>query len=479
MISDPMMPNRPTRAGGGVQRADRWRSAVVLAVACIAMVGYPGRAADPSPTAGRKIDWSGLDGMLAAGDYAKAVTAVDEIVGTLKPKPRDSDFLARSVDLIRLLMRRGAAELRLGQLDAADATLKQATRLVKDADFRRFVSIETRQANPRSTVALVLLDINMVELLDLRMAVILERLRFRNLGIDVAGGAAEDPAISAADQVGRWLAELEPLEQSAVRARQDLTERFAGGGAAVAGSPYYQSLLGRFRPAIVQGLKSLELGRVEARASGPATDEAAASAARAGRERAADAITSFDEAATALDVAIRAAAPKGEAGMKPEARMETALLRAELLGCQGAALLEARQPARSRERFAEALEARREAATLRKVPRPEAHADLFLPLLMSAEALLDEAGQELATGDSSGSRADILEASKLLERADALPFPEDHPLRARLADLRARLATEVSTLSTAIPGMDAADAAARRVRRAIDRTPVSWADESP
>lgn len=439
----------------------------LLGAACIAIGGLAASAVEPEPAA-KKPDWAGLDALLRAGDYEKAAAAADELTSAEKPKPRDPDFGLRSGELARALMRRGLAELRLGRYDAADATLLESFRVLKNPDFTRVLAAEARRATPQVMGTLVGLDISLVELLDLRAAVILERLRAVGLDRPAAGDMSAEQEAELRERVGGWLDDLDGLEKSATRARKELAERMEKGGDAILASPHNRALVGRFRPAIGAGIRALALGRLPCGDPRSTTGDPAKPADGAARERFDEALRHFQDAATALDEAIAAAAPKGVGSMKPEARMEADLMRAEVLAWEGMALLETHEPTQARERFAKVMELQQEATVLRRIPKPEMHPDLFAPLLLTAEAMLDEARAELDAGDSARSRAGVLEASKILARADGLPFPREHPLRGRLASLQARATGDLSAVRATIPGADAADTAARRIRRAID-----------
>jgi len=421
-----------------------------------------------------KPDWTGLDARIVAGDYEQAVVAADEIAAAVEPKRRDPDFLARSIEFVRALMRRGLAELRLGRLDAADATLQQAYRSFKDRDFQRLVSLEAKRANARVMSTLVQLELSWIELLNLRMSVILERLRLAGLGPAAVGPAADDTA-NLRVQVEEWLDDLKFLERTAKEAREAVAGRLEKGGATILASPYSRSLPGEFRPALVAGLTPLELSRLPL-AEPVAAEPGGSLAAEPGNDRLRAAFEQFEAAAAALRQAIADAAPKGIAGLKPEPRIEAALMEAELLAAEGDALLEARRPEEGRQRLATAIERLEEAARLRKLPNPENHPDLFWPLLLSAQALLDETQIRLDANDAPAARVTAIEAGKLLDRAAELPVANDHPLRSRLAALQARLSEERESVGAAIPGTDAADAAARRMRETIDGTAAAGAE---
>lgn len=449
----------------------------LLAPLALACLGPLSLGADPPPAADvKKPDGAVLDALLVAGDYEQAAEVADDIAGTIRPKRRDQDFLAGSIGLVRVLMRRGFAELRLGRLDEAAATLEEAYRTFKDRDVQRLLSVQANAANARAMAEIVQVDINWVELLDLRIAVVLERLRFANL--ELAHGPRDADRIAALrDQVGEWLDDLDVLSRNAREARETLAARLAQGGTGVAASPHARALAGRFRPALAAGIGSLELARLPFGDPRTAADEAAATTqATPARDRLADAFKQFAIAATALEEAIAAAAPKGVATLKPDQRIEAALLRESLLGPEAMAHLEAGEPAECRERLAEVMSLRREVGTLRKLPRPDEHPDLFGPLVITAETMIQEARQQLEAGDTARSRAASLEAGKLLARAEALLVSKEHPLSKHLEHLRGSLAATRTAVEARIPGSEAADAAARKLRRAIDATAAAGVD---
>jgi len=446
------------------------RHSVWLLAAWLAAAALGAAAAEPPP----KVDWATLDGLLAGGDYEKAATAADEIVTTVKPKRRDPDFLRRSVETLRALMRRGFAELRLGQLDAAAESFDEASKVLKDRDFQRLLNLEARNANARVMSSMVQLEIGRVEVLELRKAVIVERLRRLSLEAEGKPTATGEPAAEFQAQVGDWLDEYDMLERNAREAREALAEGINKGGDAVLASPHSRAVAGNFRPALLEGMKALQVGRLPGGDPREAAGEPATSGNLPAGRGGVEAATRFlREAAAALDAAITAVAPQGFASLKTEPKIEAALMRVDLLTSEGEVLLAAGEPGRAREPLMQAIELRQEVAVLRKLARPATHADLFWPLLLLAEAMLDEARGGQAGGDPARSRGDIVAAGKILTRADELPVAADHPLRKRLAFLRSRLDQELRATDAKLPGKDAADVAARRVRRAIDRTAAS------
>ena len=448
-----------------------------LAAMCLALASLPCLAADPPAASEKKPDWAGLDSLLWSGDYERAAAAADDITTVLKPKRRDADFLAESIGVFRALLQRGFAELRLGRLDDAAATLEQARRIPRDADFKRLLGIETRGMNAKAVALLVSLDINFVELLDLQMAILVERLRLANLELDEKKPLSDHEEAKFRAEIGDWLDDLDKLGKTTAEARKSLAESMRRSDALTLASPYNRALVGGFRPAMVAGGRALALSRLpfgdprDAAAAPPPNGESPPGPA--GPTWLEKARTELAAASAALDEAVAAAAPNGVAALKPQQTIEMLLMREELCVREGEVLLDSGDPTAGRERFAKAAEFVKQIATLRKLTNAESHADLFLPLVRWAEALLREAQRDTAEGDPTRGRQALVEASKLLARAEGLPFPKQHPLRATLPGLQARVEEGLSQVGELIPGADAANAAARRQRRSLERAAVS------
>lgn len=461
----------------------------IVAVAWIA-AGMVTRGADP-PAAAKASDWTGLDRLLAAGDYARAAQIADEIAKTPEPKRSDPDFLARKLESFRALSRRGLAELRLGQLDAAEATLAKAFRTFKDQDVQRLLSVEARKANPSIAVKIVAVELAWIDLLNLRSAVIVDRIRFAGLSRSATADAPAAPPDREEQEsrerkdVERWIRELDMLGKLTAAERRTLVERFDQGGSAVTASPLARSLVGRFRPALLSGMAALAIGTLPFPVAGPAKPSSPGSDAASpegappedGRPQwLADALAGFDEASKALDEAIAAASPAGESGLRPDAKIEAALLRAELLAHRAVARWRTGDPAGARADVEAAIALRGEIAKLRKEVSPSDHPDLVWPLALAAELAVEETRRHLSAGENDRARVRVQEAASLLARAAALPIPDEHPLRGAIAALATRLEGEQADLGKALPRTDAADAAGRRVRRALDATAPAGVD---
>jgi len=452
----------------------RFRLHAVLAGACIMLAGLVCQAVEPAATTLKKPDWAGLESLLRAGEYERAATAADEIATALKPKRRDPEFVAQAIGFFRALVRRGFAEFRLGRLDAAAATFEQARRIPRDSEFKRLLAAEARSANARVANMLVPLDVDLVELLDLQMLVILERLRLANLQPAAAAARSPEEEEAFRKQVADWLDDLDALAKTAGEARKSLEERLDKAAPAVLASPRNRALVGRFPLSLVAGIRSLELSRLpcgDPRSSANTAPEAAPGPTAG--ERLAESRRQFADAAAALDEAIAAAAPGGAATLKPDQSIEILLMRVELRIREGEVLLAAGDSSGSSQRFAQATDYLEQIATLRKLPQPKSHPDLFRPLVLCADAMLTEARRDIEKGDPAQGRQTIVAASALLDRAEELPVPEEHPLRPRLLALQALVGEELAQAGARIPGADAADTAARRVRRTLDGAAVS------
>lgn len=452
----------------------RLRPRAALVSVCIMLAGLVCHAVEPAATTAKKPDWAGLESLLWAGDYERAATVADEIATALKPKRRDPEFVPQSIGFFRALMRRGFAEFRLGRLDAAAATFEQARRIPRDSEFKRLLAAETRGANSRVAALLVPLDVDLVELLDLQMLVILERLRLANLQPATAAARSPEQEEVFRKEVGDWLDDLDALAKAAGEARKTLGERLEKASPAMLASPRNRALVGRFPLSLVAGIRSLELSRLSC--GDPRSAEATAPEAApgpTGREWLAESRRQLADAAAALDEAIAAAAPGGAVSLKPDQTIEILLMRAELRIREGEVLLAAGDPPGSRQRLAQAVEFLEQIAALRKLPQPKSHPDLFRPLVRGAEATLAEARREIENGDPAQARQTIVAASKLLARAEELPVQQEHPLRPSLLALQARVGEELAHVGARIPGADAADRAARRLRKTLEGAAIS------
>lgn len=456
----------------GIPRATvrRWCAAAIVA----ATVGNVSAA----PEGPAKPDWPGLEAAMLAGDYEAAAAAADAIATAVRPKPRDPDYLPRSVDLIRALMRGGAAALRLGRLDDAESAFGEAFKAFKDKEFQRLLNLQARQASATVRGQLAQLEVSWLELLALRMTVIVERMRALSTGHVPSDAIPAEQAEKDRADLSRWMDQFAVLKRLSGEARESFAERFGDGGPAIAGSPRAGAVVGGFSAAMIAGKLAHQRSRLPHEAASPAPDVSAATgiaqrdAAQATTQRLAllaDALEDYRAAAAAYEDLVAAAAPKTGA-LKPEARIEAAALELDLLTNRGAALLDRGDVEGARKDFSRALHVQRELLTLRKAPAGNAHPDLLGPLLAVADAAIAGGRRRAADGDADGARGDFAEAEKQLAEAKAVAVAEGHPLHGLRAEIAARLDAQQQALQRSLPRTERADMAARRLRMAIDAT---------
>jgi len=446
----------------------------------LALIAAPAPAADP-PTQAPKPDFAALDSLLAGGDYAGAITAADAIANAVRPKPRADDFLARSIELIRALMRRGVAELRIGRMDAAEATFTEAHRIFKDREFQRLFVLAARQAGPRLPPAVVDLELAWLDLLFLRIAVVVEKLKHEADDWAAAEEGSPDREKEAVDRIGRCLDQLKGLRKAATDARQSFGERFDEASKVVPVSPYARSLAGPFRESLLDALAALEQSRLPASMLPAASGEAAqdsrpGATAPAGTDDGGirlrrKAIEDLDKAAVAFEGVVAAVTPTA-GGLRPETQADLALLQAELLTARARARIESGDLAEVRKDLERVLELHRQVGVLRKRPVPDSHPDLVEPLLLAAGVGIGESRRLLAEGRPDAAKEEAEEAQRRLESAASLIKDANHPLGGRLTALRQRLAFNLESIGESIPRSDAVDAAARRMIRALDAAPI-------
>jgi tetratricopeptide (TPR) repeat protein len=441
-------------------------------------------AADDKPPkeAATKIDWAGLRAKLDAGHYADAIAAADVILEQVQTVPRAPDFLLRSVDRIDALMRRGFAEFQLGKIDASEETFAAVVEIFKDRDFQKIVTALEKNGGPKAVDPLIDLDLRVIELNNLQAAVAIERLR------RLANEAETDQAAPAPNgarvEVARdQLEALQGFLKSAAEIRKKLDDRFDKGSTAIVSSPHKRALMRRFHPELIAGITAYELSRLPFVVPPPET------ARKAGRPWSGPDLFAFEgldragllerchahlEAAEeALDEAIEAALPKGLASGSPEKRIEANVLLLQLRLARCEVALRGADMARAAKELEAIFTIHEDMARGRKSTKTENHPDLFLPLMFAAEVSAAEADALARAGKADEARGVAARAAEELARATALPLPEDHPRRRELARIAGILERQEAKAEASVATSDAADVAARRVRRAVDATAPS------
>lgn len=415
--------------------------------------------ADAAAEAAKKTDFAAVDALLKAGDYEAAAAAAGGIAESVKPKLRDDDYLLRSIELIRALMRKGYAELRLGHADAADAAFAEAARTFKDGEFKRLVVLATRQARTGVPPWLVDLELTWLELLSSRQAVLLLRLSEQAAAAAAVAGDDADGVTERRKQIADWLEDMDLLRTSAAEARESFVKRFGVVAGAAATSPYAKSLVGPFRESLLDGLAALEKSRLPS----SSTEEH--------RRLRADATERFEAATAALETAVLAVTPKAGV-MRPEVRVEVALLEIELLTARARLRIESGDLALARKDVDKVVELRREVGVLQKNAAADSHPELYEPLLLAAEIGVAESRRLLEAGMVDEARAEMADVRKKIGQAERLTLPEGHAFRRRLTAVGESLEAQQGNVEALVPRANAVDAAARRLLRGLEASAV-------
>ena len=458
-----------------------------LLLVSLVVSGARAFAADEKPPTevAKKIDWAGLRTRLDAGQFAEAAAAANVILEQVQTGPKAPDFFPRSVDRIDALMRRGFAEFQLGQIDAADATFAAVAQILKDRDFQKVIAALERSGGEGAVDPLIDLDLRVIELSNLQAAVAIERLR------RVANACQEDKEASASsatrvEVIRRQLETLQGCLRAAADARTTLDDRFDKGSAAIVSSPHKRALMRSFHPELIAGITAYELSRLPFVVPPPETPRKPVKRRvdldlfqfeGLGR---ADLIerchAHLDAAQVALDEAIEEALPKGLSSGSADRRIEAnvLLLQVRLARCEVA--LRGGDTPRAAEELKAIFTIHDDMARVRKTTKPDAHPDLFLPLMFAAEVSAAEADALARTGKADEARVVAARAADELARATALPLPEDHPRRRGLVRIAGILEQQAARAEASVATSDAADVAARRARRAIENTAPSSFD---
>jgi tetratricopeptide (TPR) repeat protein len=421
-----------------------------------------------------------------AGEYAKATTAANAIIDAAKPDKKAPDFLPRCRATIDALMWRGFAESQLGHLDAAVATFAQAQEVFKDREFQKQVSVVEKRGGPQAAGPLVELDLQFVHLQNLRAVVVLEKLQRAAAEQARGGDAAKQRAATLAEEVRGWIESLRSYAKTAADTRKKLADRFDKGGPSVVGSPHSRALMSPFHPELIAGIAAFELSRLPIQGFPPvAGAEPSPKAVPASplfdlegldsAQRLEKAFVHFDAASKALDEVFKVVFPKGLASAPLDAkRLEADVLLAQVLIARCSALLHKRDIKESQKAVDEVFRIHKEMAALRKVPTAATHPEHLLPLLFATELALIDSEEQFKAGLIDEARAAALKATETLARAAALPLAEDHPQRHDLSRLAAAIESQRAKLDASITITDAAEVAARRIRRAVEATPTEF-----
>ncbi len=458
---------------------------VILASCCAVGLGQKPVPNDKSKEPPNKVvDWAGLRTLLEAGEYAKATAAADVIIELVSPNRKAPDFLARSRDTIDALMRRGFAELQLGRLDAAEATFVATQEVFKDREFQKQLSTMEKLDDPKLEVPMVDLDLRAIELQNLRAAVCLERLRLMHASQAAASGASKPPEPAVVEAVAGQVEAIRAFIKASADVRKKLSERFENAGATVVGSPHKRALMSNFHPELIAGIATFELSRLpfemppapeaegDKKAEGTATILAVNGLDRG--QLLEKSLAHFDAASKALDGVFGQTLPNDVKKAPPDKRLEAELLSLRLSLARCAARLQYGDVEGARKEVNEVLDLHKDMTGIRKVANGESHPELFVPLVLATEIALAESDEQSKAGMGDEARGMAAKASELLARAAALPLADDHPRRYDLARLAAALGNRRAKFEASVVTTDAAEVAARRIRRAVEGTAAGF-----
>jgi len=458
--------------------------AIVLAVLSVISSGVVGQQPTVKETskepAAKRVDWDGLRALLEAGDYAKAAVTADAILEQVKPDRTAPDFLARSVDTIDALMRRGFAELQLSKLDAADSSLVAAQAIFKDREFVKQERNLEKRGGPQAAAPLIDVDLRIIELHNLRAAVALETLRVIE-DHDAKVRAADTGAdLAAVEQVRAQVDAIRAFVKDAAAVRTKLQDRFGMGGPTIVDSPHKNVLMSSFHPDLITGMLAFQLSRLPfdlpaAPAPEPTTkgESFPGFFELDGLDRGlllTRALGHFEAASQALDDVFKKVLPKGVAIAAVDKRLEAEVLRLRLALARSEARFQAGDLSGATSDLDEVFRLHKDMATARKLTKPELHPELVVPLARATAIALAESDARVKAGLGDEARALVAKASETLARASAITLSDDHPRRRDLQRLEAAIENRRAAFEVAVVVTDSADVAAQRIRQAVERT---------
>jgi len=455
-----------------------WHAAASLVAAVVVLwpVAGPGpRPAVAQPSADAEASLQDITARFTAGDYAGVVTATEGVDKSPRPRPRDPDFVPRMRVIAELLVRRSLAERRLGRLDAAEASVEAAGKVIGDREVQRAVALFVRSAGPQAVAAVVPLELTNLEVLDARIALLLDRLE-----AEASAAAAVDSGAAAAARTPRSPKDRrQSCEELLVQSRQlreGLSDRLDKAAEGLRASPTARVLASEARPLLQAGRAAI----VTLRAGNGPHAPAAREAARAGGDdvETPEAVTSLEKALAAADQAIKAAVAAAGKPERPRAAATGAVVRADYLEWLARARLASGDPAAARADV-------RAAIAERLAGGQEDHPELVDAFLLGGEVALAEARAATAAGDmkASGSAFDqsvewLSRARDVVEGSPAV-FGLESPLRRRAEELITGARAARADSDSALIVIDAVDAAAGRALRALGRRPALSTPRTP
>ena len=465
--------------------------------------------------------------LLRDGKYKQALSEARRIEKIVKPAKKNPVIGPATKVYVDLLIYQGTIERRMGSLDAADKTLTDALKQLRDPAFQQFLVWSTPSDEEDQPSYFLSNELPYLQLLDQGTEVLLERIRTANQRLRLQASAQQDAAAEAAatpdtedseatgiddrDQIVSWFRRVDDLIRMSQSARSALRGRFVNPGeknntaaeAILADSPNSRVLVSLSRPYRHVGMRYLEASKLpwtlsfdtdtppdEAGARKTTTASASEPVDEPAEERLQQAASQRLRATRYLQrsvsIAEEAMAPvlavvksdeattDGDTKFTEQTRLaakqEAARTRAErLVPLAEVALLDDDLES-ARSRVDAALSALRET-------EPPNHPELARPLITSAEVSFAESRQSLEKKDAVAARdqskmavESLREAQRLLTAKDSA-FDPDAPFHALLASQLAVAETTAKSSSQTAAATSAADAAARRALAAIKGSP--------
>lgn len=211
-----------------------------------------------------------LTRLLGEGHYRQAIVESERLEKALKPKRKDADYLGRAAATAEMLIYRGIMQTRMGDLDAAEASLQAAYRQLNDRDFRSFLALSQRRSGSDAKSLAAYAGVLQLELGDAACQLLVDRLRRANefyRAFSRGGGrlaAPEDDPSEAARMkaITGWIKRLDQLTGDTLAARAAIEKQLSGVPSEVASSPRFKGLKGESRPRMYAAFRSLEVSKL-------------------------------------------------------------------------------------------------------------------------------------------------------------------------------------------------------------------------
>lgn len=475
------------------------------------------QAAAARPDIDLEVERQMLIQLLDEGHYRRGIEETVRLEDLLRPQRREPDYAVRMTALVEMLIYRGILQTRMGAIDDAETSLRDAYRRLTDRELQRLAGQEGK----------AVLELLYIEIADAVSQVTVDKIRRANetyrvrsdieLGRKPQSSSDEDDleAIPPASDVESWIKQLDELVQQSFAARGAMGKNVSSLKSA-SDSPRVQLMATTARPRMFAGIREIEASKLpwtvadgfsedgEQDAVSTSTNSSETTAQRlrsASRQRSrglayleqakADQVDCLGEPELPVDERQAEATPPAPAkptiinfrtgttvtggssstssqGNNTSSLAESASLHAELLECFAEAHFLERDLSAARDAIDAALFLRRKA-------RESEHPELARPSILSAEIAMLEADTALKSRnpriakEKTEHAVEGLQLAKTLLEAQDSEFDPSSPLHDLLAHLLNTGEQQQEESRDAVAANDAADAAASRALSAIRR----------